>query len=177
MISKYVILGRLTPYRAIKREVVDDQTTNDIINEILKTHIKYRNEYDKISSLFWRGNITASCRAIFDFLKTNVKYRIEPDTTQTVKSPAAIISTALTNGYNDCKHYSTFFAGIIDSWKRSGKPINWAYRFANYNYGKRLPHHVFVVVNPNTDREIWCDAVLPTFNEKKMYVNKIDKKV
>lgn len=177
MVNKFFVLGKLTPYKAIKTQITDDQDTTDIINELLKTHKKYRSEYDKISGYFWRGNIKASCKYIFDFLKNNVKYRIEPDSVQTVKSPSAIIATALTNGYNDCKHYSLFFAGICDSWKRQGKPINWSYRFANYRYGKTTPHHVFVVINPNTFNEIWCDAVLPIFDEHKEYVNKIDKKI
>lgn len=170
------ILGKLKPYENKSVKLSDNQKTTDIINEILNAHKKYASEYDKISDQFWRGNIKDSCIYIYNFLKNNVKYKIEPDTRQSVKSPAAIISTGNNGGYNDCKHYSLFFAGLLDSWKRKGKNIDWCYRFANYKMFSSNPHHVFVVVNPNKS-EIWCDAVLDNFNEKKQYINKIDKKV
>ena len=170
------LLGKLTPYKKNVVLLKEYQKTNDIIGSILTAHNKYKNDYDKIANQFWRGNVYDSCRNIFNFLKKNVKYRIEPDTRQSVKSPSAIISTGRFGGYNDCKHYSSFFAGIIDSWNRSGKKINWCYRFANYKLFKNDPHHVFVVIDPGTDREIWCDAVLNSFDQKKPFINKIDKK-
>lgn len=168
------ILGKLTPYA--KKEVLlkESQGTNDIIKQIESAHNIYKNEYDKISDQFWKGNVKDSCKFVFDFLKKNVKYKIEPDTRQSVKSPAAIIATGRMNGYNDCKHYSLFFAGLLDSWRRKGKNIDWAFRFANYKYFGKSPHHVFVVVNPGKN-EIWCDAVLETFDQHKPYRNAIDK--
>ena len=174
--NSYFLLGKLSPYKGIKRHIVSEQNTNDIIDEIMRAHRQHKSEYDKISDYFWRGNVKASCKYIFDFLKKNIRYNIEPDTMQTVKSPAAILASGLIGGHNDCKHYSIFFGGIADSWKRKGKPINWCYRFANYKEGRRIPHHIFVVINPQTSSEIWCDAVLPYFDYKKPYVNKIDKK-
>jgi hypothetical protein len=171
------ILGKLTPYA--KKEVLlkESQSTTDIIKQIENAHDLYKNEYDKISDQFWKGNVVDSCKFIFDFLKKNVRYRIEPDSRQSVKSPAAIIATGRSvNGYNDCKHYSLFFAGLLDSWRRKGKNIDWAFRFANYKLFNKSPHHVFVVVNPKKN-EIWCDAVLEAFNQKKSYRNAIDKNI
>jgi len=40
----------------------------------------------------------------------------------------------------------------------------------------KLPHHVFICLNPNTNNEIWVDPVLPTFNNRKQFTYKIDKK-
>lgn len=177
MINRNFILGKLTPYRGVKKLLINDQNTSDIINEIIKAHKKYINDYDNISRYFWRGNVKDSCETVFNFLKNNVVYKIEPDSSQSVKSPAAIISTGMTGNHNnDCKHYSLFFAGLLDSWRRSGKNISWCYRFANYKSGNRFPHHVFVVVFPQTKSEIWCDSVLENFDEKLAYINKIDKK-
>jgi hypothetical protein len=123
-----------------------------------------------------KSSETAKC--IWNFLKNNVKYDIEPDTRQSVKSPSAILSTGYyANGKNDCKHYSQWTAGILSALERKGKKINWCYRFANYRMFTRQPQHVFCVINPNTKNEIWIDAVLNNFNEKKQYVNKIDKKI
>lgn len=169
--EKLIVLGKLRPFENKAVLVSNYQNSNDIINEILKAHVKYRSEYDKIAPLFWKGSVKASCKYIFNFLKKNIDYDIEPDSKQTVKSPSAFIA----QGYGDCKHLSLFFAGLLDSWRRSGKNINWSYRFANYKLFNRTPHHVFVVLNPGTKKEVWCDAVLDSFNLHKPYVNSIDK--
>ena len=174
MANRFFLLGKLTPYRNNSALVTDSQSSRDIMAELIRNHERNAADYDKISPYFWRGNIKESCRYLFTFLKENVKYKIEPDTRQSVKSPAAILATGL-NGYNDCKHYASFIGGVLDSWNRSGKKINWAYRFANYKLFNKTPHHVFIVVK-TPGGEIWVDPVLSYFNEKKQYVNKIDKK-
>jgi len=165
------LLGKLKPFENRTVLVSKFQDSQDIIKEIIKAHAKYSAEYDKISAYFWKGSVEQTCKFIFDYLKKNVEYDIEPDTKQTVKSPAAIIA----QGYGDCKHYSLFIAGILDSLRRSGKNINWGYRFANYKLFARTPHHVFCVVNPKTNNEIWIDPVLEFFNNQKPYVNAVDK--
>jgi hypothetical protein len=171
------LLGKLSPFRNNLVKVTEYQQTNDIIRELLKGHEKWAKEYDKISGQFWMGSTKRSLKHVFDYLKNNIKYKIEPDTRQSIKSPAAIIATG-NNGYNDCKHYSSFFGGLIDSWNRKKlpkKPIEWNYRFANYKLMSTNPHHVFVVAK-DKGQEVWCDAVLPNFDQKKPYLNKIDKK-
>jgi vacuolar-type H+-ATPase subunit E/Vma4 len=40
----------------------------------------------------------------------------------------------------------------------------------------KMPHHTFVVINPDTNNEIWIDPVLNGFNLKKQYYYKLDKK-
>jgi hypothetical protein len=173
---KNELLGKLQPYQGKVVKVTEYQQTGDIIAELIKGHNKYASEYDKISPKFWKGSVRSSCQYVWNFLKNNVRYKVEPDTRQSVKSPAAILATGKNGGYNDCKHYSSFFGGLLDSWKRSGKYIDWCYRFANYKLFGTQPHHVFVVVNPGGE-EIWCDAVLDKFDWHKPYMNKIDKKV
>ena len=118
------LLGILTPFANNKQLLVDDQDTDDIISHILKAHKKYASDYDKISDYFWKGNAVDTSHFVFDFLKKNVVYSIEPESRQSVKSPAAILSTgAYKSGGNDCKHYSLFQAGIYDSLRRKGKKI------------------------------------------------------
>jgi len=169
MIDKNLLLKKITAYQGNKSIIVDNQNTSDIINSILSAHKKYASDYDKIASQFWKGSAKETCRYIWNFLKANVKYRIEPDSSQSVKSPAAIL---LKNG--DCKHYSQFFGGVLDALKRQGHKIEWCYRFANYKLFNTAPHHVFVVLK-NKGIETWCDAVLSGFDYKKSYINKIDK--
>lgn len=171
------LLGILSPFANNKSMIVENQSTKDIMQQIIETHKRYKNDYDKISNQFWKGSVKATCKYLFDFLKNNVKYDVEPDFRQSVKSPAAILSTGrYANGGNDCKHYSLFQAGILDSLNRKGYKIDWCYRFANYKLFQVMPHHVFVVVKIN-GVEYWCDPVLDYWNQRKPYINKIDRKM
>jgi hypothetical protein len=172
-----LLLSKLNPFKNNKVLIYNNQDTEDIIQVLLKAHNLYKSDYDKICVYFWKGNILKTCRFIWYFLKQNVKYKVEPDTRQSVKSPSAILSTGIyRNGYNDCKHYSQMIAGILSALCRKGIKIDWCYRFANYKLFSTTPHHVFCVVKYNGE-EIWIDPVLNGFNDKKPYINKIDKKI
>ena len=173
------ILGLLPPYKAQKKLKIENQGTDDIISEILQAHKYFANDYDNIADQFYTGNKLTTAKRIWKFLKSNVKYCIEPDTHQSVKSPAAILATGkYDHGGNDCKHYSLFAAGVLDAINRKYPEarIEWFYRFANYRITETQPQHVFVVMKIG-GTEIWIDPVLPTFNNKKSFINKIDKKV
>lgn len=161
------ILGRLSPYKAQERKIVEDQSTGDIISAITKAHILYAPEYKKISSFFKGSNSKQTGKKIFDFLKSNVKYVIEPGDKQTVKSPAAILA----QGFGDCKHYAGFSGGILQHLE-----IPFAYRFASYRMLDKQPQHVFVVINPGNN-EIWLDPVLNEYNYQKPYTYAKDKKM
>lgn len=170
------LLNQLDSFKNNQRIISYDQSTNDIINAILKQHNKCFSEYDKLYNYFDGGNYENTAKKVFKYLKDNVKYEIEPDNLQTVKTPAAILATGKTTG-SDCKNFSLFFAGILDSYRRNtGEKFDIAYRFASYD-GSNIPEHVFVVINPDTDNEIWCDAVLNYFNEKKEPNYFKDKKI
>ena len=160
------ILGRLTPYQAQERKIVEDQSTGDIISAITKSHEKYKPEYKKIALFFKGSNPKQTGKKLFDFLKNNVRYIIEPGDKQTVKSPAAILA----QGHGDCKHYSLFTGGVLQQLR-----IPFAYRFASYKTFDPQPGHVFVVINPGTSSEIWIDPVLSTFDYKKPYTYAKDK--
>lgn len=162
------ILGRLNPYQAQERKIVEDQSTGDIISAITKSHEKYKPEYKKIALFFKGSNPKQTGKKLFDFLKNNVRYIIEPGDKQTVKSPAAILA----QGHGDCKHYSLFSGGVL---QQLGIPF--AYRFASYKTFDPQPGHVFVVINPGTSSEIWIDPVLSSFDYKKPYTYAKDKKM
>jgi hypothetical protein len=170
------LLNQLDSFKNNQRIISYDQSTNDIINAILRQHNKCFSEYDKLYNYFDGGNYENTAKKVFKYLKHNVKYEIEPDNLQTVKTPAAILATGKTTG-SDCKNFSLFFAGILDSYRRNtGEKFDIAFRFASYD-GSNIPEHVFVVINPNTDNEIWCDAVLNYLNEKKQPNYFKDKKI
>ena len=147
--------------------LVQDQSTGDIIDAICTAHKRHAQEYSRISSFFNAGTPREVGRKIFNFLKNNVRYVIEPGSKQTVKSPAAILAT----GYGDCKHYSLFAGGVLQS-----LGIPFAYRFASYREYDKQPQHVFVVINPGKN-EIWLDPVVGVYDYKKPYKYATDRKM
>jgi hypothetical protein len=169
------IYNKLTPFKNSSKIIIHDQNVSDIITGMLNAHDKYKSEYDKISNSFAGRNVKTTARNLWQFLKNNVDYVVESDDKQMLKSPSAILYTGKTIG-SDCKNYSLFIGGTLASLQRKGFPIDWAYRFASYRLMDKLPHHVFVVINPGTKNEIWIDPVLNGFDQKKQYYYKIDKK-
>lgn len=170
---KRELLKILSPYKNQEKVLLHNQEVKDIMQGILATHNLYKKEYDKIQHRFNYGNEFSIAKNLWSFLKKNVPYRIESDRKQTLRSPSAILSML---GGADCKSYALFIGGVLDAIGRAGKPIDWAYRFSSYRFFEPQPQHVFVVINPGTDKEIWVDPVLSSFNERKQYFYHKDKK-
>lgn len=85
----------------------------------------------------------------------------------------------LTHGVIDCKNFSSFIAGNLDSMKRRGMRVVWEFRFISDRPWSLIdgdPDHVFVVVNPNTN-DIWVDPVLNNFNQHIYYFYRQNKRV
>ena len=172
------LLGKLQPYAGKTQVLVHNQSVGDIITGILKTHSLYRSEYDKIYKRFDAPTVRGICKKLYNFLRDNTHYVIESDNKQTLRSPAAILQLGSNPKIGlDCKSFALFCGGVLDAFRRHGRDIDFAYRFASYRPFDKIPHHVFIVVNPDTQREIWLDNVLPSFDLKKKYFYKIDKKV
>ena len=173
MINRNEILGKLEPFKNYQVIVSHDQTVGEIIDGILMTHEKYKKEYDKISEYFIGDNEIETAQNIWNFLKSNVPYYIEDTKNQTLRSPSAIFAMP-----GDCKSYSLAANGILDSLNRKGVfNIPLAYRFASYKENNREPQHVFSVLYPGTNKEIWIDPVLKRFNEKRQPTFYKDKKL
>lgn len=155
-VSKEKILEQLPPFRNEMVLVKRKQEVSDIIEQILKAHVKYAHYYDNICSYFNAKNINGICDDLYKFVQKNVKYKEESEEEQTTALPSAILA----KGHGDCKHYSLFTAGILDALNRThGRKINWCYRFASYKPFIKTPHHVFVVVKQSNGEELWIDAV------------------
>jgi len=166
-VNASVLMGRLAPFQNKNEMLVQDQSTGDIIDAICTAHNRHAQEYSRISSFFNAGTPKEVGRKIFNFLKNNVRYVIESGNNQTVKSPAAILAT----GYGDCKHYSLFAGGVLQS-----LGIPFAYRFSSYKNYDKQPQHVFVVINPG-GKEIWLDPVVGQYDYKKPYKYATDRKM
>lgn len=167
----------LTPYQGKKYRLRIFQSVGDIMQGMLATHKQYTKEYDKIAQKFDRGSTLQICRNLYNWMLANTHYVIEPNDKQTLRSPGAILALGGSPKHGlDCKSYSLFIGGVLDALNRRGHNINWCYRFASYRFSDSLPHHVFVVVNPGSNNEIFVDPVIQPFNYKKPYFYKIDKK-
>ena len=92
-----------------------------------------------------------------------------------MRSPSAIVAMPIGA---DCKSYASFILGVFDSLNRKGiYNVPLSYRFASYKENSKNPQHVFAVLYPNTDREIWVDPVLEKFDLKKQPTYYKDKKL
>jgi hypothetical protein len=162
----------LPAYMGTVKLVNPDQTTSEIVTEILKAHKDCAVDYEQIAPFFWTNNVYTTCGLLFDFCKKNLKYKAEPDSRQTVKTPAAILAENTV----DCKHYASFIGGVLSAINRIyGADIEWWYRFASYTNSK-TPGHVFVVVD-YMGYELWVDPVLDYMDQRKNPNYYTDKKI
>lgn len=149
------------PYNEVM--VVDEQTTQDIVDAILDKHQACTQDYDKFAFLFDGGTVPQICKRIYDFCLQYIPYRVEKSKYQYTSKP----KTILERGYSDCKCYALFIGGVLDGLRRAGRTdIDWNFRFASYKLLHRNPHHVFVVVHYE-GRDIYVDPVFSQFNYRK----------
>lgn len=168
MVTARELIGKLPPYKDQWIVIKDNQNVKDIILEVCDAHSEFAPFYDRIALYFDADSTEQICDNIYNFLKKNIRYREESEDDQTSAVPTGL----LVRGYGDCKHYSGLAAGILDSLKRSGKKIDWCYRFASYRLLDSTPHHVFVVVN-DYGFERWIDPTPGSMeNEPSWYVDK-----
>lgn len=159
---KNLLLQNLPPFNNDSILIEPNQDVHDIMGEVVEAHKVFAADYDTIARYFVGDDTETLCRKLFDFCKENIRYDIEPDSSQTTKSPAAILAM----GYGDCKHYAGFIAGVLSAVERlTGKKINWRYCFASYNLFETEPGHVFVIVK-DRGTEYWVDPVLSRFDSR-----------
>ena len=175
MISKNVLISKLSPFMGKKEILIHNQDAYDIISGILRNHDKYKSEYDKIYFYFLGNNLNDTCYNIWRFLKNNFNYTIESEKKQIVRSASAILASDKIG--IDCKGYATFANGVMSAIKRNtGANFDVIYRFASYNPYEKTPEHVFSVIK-TANKEYWIDPVLDAYNNKKNPYFYKDKKV
>jgi hypothetical protein len=142
------------------------QYVPDIIRMMPQKFKDCRPYYDKIAVFFDSDEADQIAENIWAFLKSQMTYVEEDEDRQVISTP----KTMLQRGTVDCKGYSLFTAGVIDSLNReTGADIPWCFRFVPSRILGTSIGHVFVVLYPGED-EIWVDAVLDRFNEKPFYL-------
>jgi hypothetical protein len=175
MVSRNILIGKVSPFLGKKEVVVANQDTVDIIDALIRNHYKYSSEYDKIYRYFVGDTVEDTAFNVWCFLKDEFKYNIEPEEMQILRSPAALLASNIVG--IDCKGYATFACGIMDAYRRNtGKNFEVYYRFASYDPYDNTPQHVFAVVK-NKGYEYWIDPVLDQFDEKKQPYYYKDKKI
>ena len=166
------VYKQLVPARNVAVKTISNQSTNDIIKQVLSQHKSNAIEAKKIAYMFDGGNLYATCEIIWNFLKYQVPYIVEPSDKQSTKTISRILFDALNGNGNDCKHYSGFTGAILDA---LGYQNKFVYRFAGYSDYSNLPTHVYCVAK-DLDGKIYVDAVINGFDLEKPYKTKIDKK-
>jgi hypothetical protein len=172
MVKLAEVYKRLTPAANNNQLAIANQSTTDIINQVLSQHIQNAKEAKKICDLFEGGNLYQTSENIWNFLKYEVPYKVEPSEKQTTKTISRMMFDAMHGRGNDCKHYSGFTGAILSACGYK----NWVYRFAGYSKYINVPTHVYCVANDG-DGKIFIDAVISGFDLEKPYVLKIDKKI
>lgn len=166
------VYNKLTPAKNVSKMMIANQSTNDIIKQVLAQHQENKSEAKKIAHLFDGGNLYATCENVWNFLKQNVPYHVEPSSKQSTKSLARTLYDAKKGIGSDCKHYSGFIGSILDALYGTN---DWCFRFAGYSDYINVPTHVYCVAKDD-EGHIYIDAVLSNFNTQKPYKLKIDKK-
>lgn len=150
-------LGVLPAFKNESIVIEEDQSLDDIVNEVLTAHQIFAPDYDMLLQVF---RMPADLyQWLFDFCKKNISYEVETVDGQSVKSPAGILQL----GKGDCKHYASFIGGVLDALVRTGYDIKWRYRFATYAGSDGS--HVFIVVKDGQS-EIWIDPVLSYLDQR-----------
>ena len=112
------LLKILPAFSNTETTLIDDQSVNDIIKAIQSAQKFYAKDYEKIYPYFVGRDPIDTARNIWEFLKHNIDYVIEPDSLQTIKSPAAIIATGKRGlGGNDCKNFALFTGGVLNAYR------------------------------------------------------------
>jgi len=153
------LLGSLPVFNGARDTIKQEQSTSDIVNEVLNAHAVFASDYDLISENF----AINTPKKLFDFCKQNLPYKIESEYLQTTRSPAGILAMK----QSDCKHYAGFIAGVLDSLNRKNlADFDWCYRFASYNILNKDAKHVFVVIKEKGGQELWIDPVLDYLDDR-----------
>ena len=135
------ILTYLPPINNRKDKLVSRQNSYDIIKIMMSSAVLFQSNYNKIPI-----DTFESLQDLWDFTKNVFEYKEDSQFAQDIKSPGVMLTDAFhhTNTI-DCKGYSMFMAGVIQSWCNAGENFNWYFKFVSYT--DTDPTHVYIVCN------------------------------
>ena len=123
--------------------LIKNQSTHDIIRELIKSHQLYGHQGDNIQHHF-KGSDNKVVNDLYKFMSKEFIYKVEPDTFQSSRSPSRIIWDSWDGKSLDCKGYALFSSSILAS-----KNIPYKFRFVSYNPSSSDPHHVYTMAKVN----------------------------
>lgn len=149
-----------------KNELVSEyQSSSDIARELKRAVNESLPAAKKICKYFEANNPERTALNVYCWIRKNIVYQREPGRDQTAKT----LSRLLSEGYGDCKHYSTFAAAIF-------KALKMPVYFRIINQTGRY-NHIYTVLKYPNGRVIYCDAVYPYFDAEPNYLKNIDIKI
>jgi len=157
-----VLLSYLPQPKNKVEVIIENQTTNDIILEMLEASKRYQYLYDLIPIDFFKD-----FNDLWNFTKKLFIYKEDSDKNQNLFSPVVMIEEAINKtGTIDCKNYSLIIGGVCQMWVNSGRQIDWYFKYVGYDNDE--PSHVYVVANG-----IVLDCCENKINKESIYFNYI----
>ena len=157
----YLLAGAAT-FRNVK--VKEFQQAEDITRLLKRAVTDSMAGARKIAPHFEATTPERTAFNVYSWIRKNIVYNREPATDQTAKT----VNRLLSEGYGDCKHYSTFSGAIF-------KALNLPVYFRVIDQTGRYNHIYTVLKYPG--KTIICDGVFPYFNQEPVYLKKMDIKI
>ena len=153
------LLEYLPPIKGRKDRLVDEQSTKDIIAEMLDASLYFQNDYNMLPS-----DSFDSLKELWQFTKRTFYYKEDSEYSQDLKSPTIMLMGAVNRtGKVDCKCFSLFIGGCIQSLGLA----NWRFKFVSYDNTNNYTH-VYVVADNYV-----LDCCMNSFNQESKYTNYI----
>lgn len=141
------------------------QTAEEITRELKRAVSESLPSAAKIARRFESSTPEKTAFNVYEWARRNIVYIQEPGQNQTAKT----IPRLLSEGYGDCKHFSTFAAAIFKALKM---PVYFRIIDQSGRY-----NHIYTVLKFPNGKTIKCDAVFPYFDQEPTYLKKIDIKI
>ena len=145
------ILSYLPPILNKKDKLVSNQNSYDIIKIMMSSAVMFQQDYNKIPV-----DTFTSLQDLWEFTKNTFEYKEDSSFAQDIKSPGIMLTDAINHTNTiDCKGYSMFMAGVLQSWCDAGEDFDWYFKFVSYT--DTDPTHVY----------IWCNGYILDCCENK----------
>lgn len=166
MVSYKAVIDSIEPPNFRDKELMDVQSTEDIIKDLIYCFKKYNDQAKPIAKKFSTGNIKHDAYRIWEFIKNNINYDAEPENYQTTRSFSRIIH----DKEGDCKHSALLASSI--AWNLG---YNVIFRFVSYNRGETYGHVYTLIQDPVSKKKVIIDP-LQKFGTEKSFRKHIDYK-
>jgi transglutaminase-like putative cysteine protease len=158
----YIIAGAAN-FR--NQKIKDFQQAHDITAQLKRAVYESLPAARKIAKRFEATTPERTAFNVYSWIRQNFVYNREPASDQTAKT----INRFLSEGFGDCKHFSTFSAAIF-------KALNMPVYFRVIDQTGRF-NHIYTVLKYPGKEPIIIDGVFHYFNSEPIYTRKKDIKL